>query len=51
MTRTDRILDSGATPMIPPVAPPPWPWPAIREAIQVPCTPQNWLPGEVRTPV
>ena len=34
-----------------PLPPPSWPWPAISEAIQVPCMPQFGLSGEVCTPV
>ena len=47
----DRILDRGATPMIPLSPPGPWPWPAISDAIQVPCTPQFGLAARVLTPV
>ena len=46
----DRIVDLGAMPMTP-LSPPSWPWPAISEAIQVPCTPQFGLDDRVLTPV
>ena len=41
----------GATPMIPFGPPAGWPWPAMSEAIQVPCTPQCGSDGGVFTPV
>src|SRR5690348_13397609 len=47
----DKILDFGATPRMPSLSPGPCPWPAISEAIQVPCAPQFWLLGDVCTPV
>ena len=47
----DRIVDRGATPMTPLLPPGPWPWPAISDAIQVPCTPQSGLDGRVPMPV
>ena len=37
--------------MTPLSSPGPWPWPAISDAIQVPCTPQSGLPRPVLTPV
>ncbi len=46
----DRMVERGATP-ITPLSPPSWPWPAMSEAIQVPCTPQSGLDGLVLTPV
>ena len=47
----DRIVEAGAMPMIPLSLPAGWPWPAISDAIQVPCTPQSGLDGRVLTPV
>ncbi len=51
MTRMDSTRARGATPRIPLSSPLPWPWPAISEAIQVPCTPQSGLLDGVPTPV
>ena len=34
-----------------PLPPPAWPWPAMSDAIQVPCTPQCGLDGGVPTRV
>ena len=39
VTGTDRIRASGATPIMPAPPPDPWPRPAIRLAIGVPCSP------------
>src|SRR5580693_6168460 len=50
ITLIDSTVDSGALPMMP-LVPPSWPCPAIREAIQVPCTPQFGSDGGVLTPV
>ncbi len=51
MTLIDKILDCGATPRTPFRLPGPCPWPAMRDAIQVPCAPQFGLDGGVLTPV
>src|SRR5215468_12268231 len=48
-TRMDSTRDWGATPSMP-LDPSPWPWPAMSDAIQVPCTPQEALDGGVFTP-
>src|SRR5215470_13563259 len=45
----DSTRDWGATPSMP-LDPSPWPWPAMSDAIQVPCTPQEALDGGVFTP-
>src|SRR5215469_797877 len=50
ITRMDSSLACGATPMIP-LPPPSCPWPAMIDAIQVPCTPQLESDDEVLSPV
>ena len=51
ITRIDSTRARGATPMIPLPSPPPWPCPAISDAIQVPCMPHSELDAGVCTPV
>ena len=47
ITRMERIFAAGATPMMPSSSSKPSPWPAMIDAIQVPCCPQFGLLLEV----
>lgn len=48
-TRIESTVAFGATPVIP--LPAPCPWPAMSEAIHVPCMPQLGFDGGVWTPL
>ena len=51
MTRTGRILASGAMPSTPDSLPAPWPWPAMMPAMAVPCRAQSRLPWPAPKPM